>query len=41
MEIMNQKQKEALVIAMRENGKSYRDIVREVKMSPNTQDNIE
>jgi hypothetical protein len=36
METMNQKQKEALVIAMRDNGKSYRDIVRELKMSPNT-----
>jgi hypothetical protein len=29
----DRKQKEALVIAMRENGKSYRDIAQELKMS--------
>ena len=33
---MDKKQKEALVIAMRENGKSYREITQELKLSPNT-----
>jgi transcriptional regulator len=33
---MDRKQKEALVVAMRENGKSYREIVQELKLSPNT-----
>jgi hypothetical protein len=33
---MDHKQREAVVISMRENGKSYRDIAQELKMSPNT-----
>lgn len=33
---MDRKQKEDLVVAMHENGKSYRDIAQELKMSPNT-----
>src|SRR5919106_1993322 len=33
---MDKKQKEALVLAMLENGESYRDIVQKAKVSPNT-----
>lgn len=34
--MMNQKQKEALVVALAENGKTYREIAKEAGVSPNT-----
>ena len=36
MEAMDRKQKEALVIALSENGKTYREITKEAGVSPNT-----
>ena len=33
---MNKKQKEALVIALSEKGKTYREITKEAGVSPNT-----
>ncbi len=36
MEAMDRKQKEALVIALSENGKTYREITKEAEVSPNT-----
>ena len=33
---MNRKKREALVISMHENGKTYREIAKELRMSPNT-----
>jgi transposase len=33
---MGRKQTEALVISLYEKGKTYRDIIKELRMSPNT-----